>query len=62
MEGVDQLGVDDEGNLYWAGKRLEVARTITLNTFQQAIAVIGVLTAVAVALVEWLRFFGYGVR
>ena len=62
LEGVDYIGVDDHGRLYWDGHRIEIARTLSLTRAQNFIAVLGVLAAVAVGAVESLRFFGYGVK
>jgi len=59
QDGLDWIGVDDDGHLYWDGQRLAVQK-ITLTTGQVAIAWIGVSAAVTVAAVELLRFFGMG--
>lgn len=60
MDGPEFVGVDERGQLYWNGERVEFAPTLTLTRAENFIAVAGVLTEIAVAVVEWLRFFGFG--
>lgn len=60
IDGADFLGVDDEGVLYWDGQEVATKSRFQLTGLQSALAVVGVLSAAAVAIVEWLRFFGFG--
>jgi hypothetical protein len=59
-DGQDLLGADKSGGIYWDGARIEVAKTFSLTCWQKMGAVVGIASTVAVAAVEWLRFFGFG--
>jgi hypothetical protein len=60
QDGLDFLGIDDDGQLYWDGKLVRVASPLELTTTQAWFAVFGVLSAVSLAVFDALRFFGYG--
>ncbi|HUF56446.1 MAG TPA: hypothetical protein VMM55_07785 [Thermohalobaculum sp.] len=48
---------DREGNLYWAGKQLEVRKKLDLTWWQVAIAAITAFSALILAAVEVFRLF-----
>jgi hypothetical protein len=58
LEGLEFLGVDSTGRIYWDGKPVEITRTFSLTWWQKVGAVATVVSAVAVAVVEWLQFLG----
>jgi hypothetical protein len=58
VDGLDQLGVDDEGQLYWRGKK--VRTSLELSTRQGWGAIVLVASAAILAVIEVLRFFGLG--
>jgi len=50
IEGLELLGVGDDGRLYWDGVPVEVARTFTLSWWQRLGAVLVSLSAVVAAI------------
>jgi hypothetical protein len=65
--GLDNLGVDNEGRLYWNGQMVKEANPLELTYPQEVSAIIaivsGVVLAVAtlvLAVVDTARLFGYG--
>lgn len=46
LHRIDLLGVDDDGNLYWNGKRIEVRRPLSLSFWQKTGAVAVTISAV----------------
>jgi hypothetical protein len=65
--GLDNLGVDNEGRLYWNGQMIKEANPLELTYPQEVSAIIaivsGVVLAVAtlvLAVVDTARLFGYG--
>jgi hypothetical protein len=56
MEGLNLLGVDDQYQLYWDGKPIEIKRTLSLSIWQRVGAVTITLSAAAGAMVEVARF------
>ncbi len=55
FQGLNLLGVDRSGQLYWDGKRLQtVAR---LNWYERVLATIAALGTGSVALFDAIRFF-----
>ena len=40
VDGLDHLGVDDDGALFWDGRPVEVRKSLTLTTMQRIGAVI----------------------
>jgi hypothetical protein len=49
FEGLDHLGVGEDGALYWDGKPVEVRRVLHFNWWQRVGAVAVALSAVASA-------------
>jgi hypothetical protein len=65
--GLDNIGVDDEGRLYWNGKMVKEANPLELTYPQQVSAIIAVasgvvlaLSTLALAVVDAARVLGYG--
>jgi hypothetical protein len=65
--GLDNIGIDDVGRLYWNGHMIKEANPLELTYPQEVSAIIavasGVVLAVAtivLAAVDTARFFGYG--
>ena len=50
LQGTTLLGMDEENNLYWDGKLIEVRKKFSLNTFERLLAVIGIIAALASAI------------
>lgn len=58
MEGLQLLGVDNEGRLCWDGKQLQ---TVTrLGLFERALATLVAIGTLSMAIFDILRFFGFG--
>lgn len=60
LDRLDLLGVDDEGDLYWDGKRVEVRKRLNLTMWQRVGAVViagstlvAAAAAVASAIADW---------
>lgn len=60
QDGLSYIGVDEEGRLYWDGRKLATSRELKLTGRQGFWALVGVAAAVVLALVELLRFSGLG--
>jgi hypothetical protein len=65
--GLDNLGVDDEGRLYWNGQMVKEANPLELMHPQEVSAIIAVasgvvlaLSTLALAAVDTARLLGYG--
>lgn len=43
---LDLLGVDDDGNLYWNGKPIEVRKSVALSLWQRVGAISVTLSAI----------------
>ena len=56
VEGLDNLGISDNGELYWDGKRLEVEKKVTLNLWQNMLAAITAGSALVVAVVSVIAY------
>lgn len=57
---IGRLGVDEDNRLYWDEKPLVTEDRITLSWWVNLAVVLGALSTLALALVELLRFNGYG--
>lgn len=62
MEDLDRLGIDQTNKLYWDGKPLVTEERIVLARSVNVAVIIGSLAAVLTAVVEILKFFGFGHR
>ena len=60
FEGLDHLGVGDDGQLYWRGQKVKTASNIELTTEQGIGAWLLIASAVVLALIEVVRVLGYG--
>lgn len=49
IDAFNHMGVGNDGRLYWNGKSVEVARSVTLTTWQRAAAALTVIAALAAA-------------
>ena len=49
FDDLDGLGIDDERQLYWHGKPIEVRKRLQLTAAERWFAIVGVLAAVVVA-------------
>jgi len=59
LEGLQLLGLDNEGRLFWDGKQLQ---TVTrLGLFERALAALVAIGTLSMAIFDVLRFFGFGV-
>jgi hypothetical protein len=65
--GLDNIGVDDEGPLYWKGEMVKEANPLELTYPQEVSAIIAVasgvvlsLSTLALAAVDTARVLGYG--
>ena len=56
----DAFGVDAAGVLHWHGKPVEIKHPVTLNTTQSYFAIAAAVSAIVIAVIEVLRFFGRG--
>jgi len=50
IDGLDHLGVSDDGALYWDGEPIEVRKSLTLTAMQKAGAVAVASSAIVAAL------------
>lgn len=53
----EAIGVDHQGDLYWHGKHVQVRRPLVLNFWHSLLATGTALSAIALGLIEALRFF-----
>ena len=64
MDGIDHLGVGDDGTLYWDGKPVEVRKSLTLTTMQKvgalAVAASAIVGAGAAAVSAYAEFMSIG--
>jgi hypothetical protein len=65
--GLDNIGVDEEGRLYWNGQMVKEANPLELTHPQEVSAIIAVasgvvlaLSTLALAVVDAARVLGYG--
>ena len=62
--GLDYIGIDHEGRLYWNGHRIKEANPLELTYPQEVSAIVaiasGVVLAVATIVLAVVRLFGYG--
>jgi hypothetical protein len=49
VDRLDLLGVDEEGNLYWDGKPIEIRRPLSLTAWQRIGAVVLAVSALVAA-------------
>lgn len=49
LDGMDALGVGDDGRIYWDGKLIVTERRLTLSSWQKVGGVLTVASAVVVA-------------
>ncbi len=49
IDELDGLGIDDERQLYWHGKPIEVRKRLQLTAAERCFAIVGVSAAVVVA-------------
>ncbi|MAZ02537.1 MAG: hypothetical protein CMN56_05305 [Sneathiella sp.] len=56
VEGLENLGISDSGELYWDGKRLKVENKVTLNLWQNTLAAITAGSALVVAAVSVIAY------
>jgi hypothetical protein len=59
-EGLDNIGVDREGDLYWRGKQAGSTRKFRLTRNQRIGAGIAIGASAVQALIDLLRFLGIG--
>ncbi|HEC60432.1 hypothetical protein LCGC14_0581500 [marine sediment metagenome] len=60
IDEVDNLGLDEHNNLYWLGERIHIKKKIELEGYLNTAIILGGLSTLVVAIIEVLRFFGYG--
>jgi hypothetical protein len=60
QDQLDRLGIDDANNLYWDGKPLVTEERIVLARWVNVAVVIGAVAAALTAIVETLKFLGFG--
>jgi hypothetical protein len=61
--GLDNIGVDNEGRLYWNGQIVKEANPLELSHQQEVSAIIAwglALSTLALAAVDTARLLGYG--
>ena len=58
MEGLTLFGIDNQNNLFWDGKELEIKKAVSLRGFERTLAFFVALSGVTIALLEALKFFG----
>ena len=56
VEGLENLGISDSGELYWDGKRLEIEKKVTLNLWQNILVATTAISALVVAAVSVLTY------
>jgi hypothetical protein len=49
LDGLDTLGVSDDGRLHWDGKEVEVRKTFSLSLLQTIYAVLTLIVAASAA-------------
>ncbi|WP_156404724.1 hypothetical protein [Sphingomonas sp. Root241] len=49
IDGMDRLGVGDDGSIYWDGKAIEIRRSVTLTVAQKIGAALVTASAVVAA-------------
>ncbi len=57
---LGDLGVDDEGLLFWKGAPVVTDQRVTLGIVERIAALAGATSSVVLVVVEVLRFFGIG--
>ena len=57
MDGMDHLGVGNDGALYWDGKLIEIRKSFDLNWWQILLAGITAVSALTVAVVEVVTLY-----
>lgn len=62
IKQLDRLGIDGQNKLYWDGKPLVTEERIVLARWVNVSVVIGSASTLLIAVVEALRFFGFGAR
>jgi hypothetical protein len=60
IDELDRLGIDENNRLYWDKRPLVTEEKITLQRWLNVSVVLGAVSTFAVAVVEVLRFCGYG--
>lgn len=56
-EGLDAIGVDQKGDLYWHGKHVQVRHPLVLNFWHSVLAAGTAISAIAIGLIEAVRFY-----
>ena len=49
IDGLDALGVSDDGYIYWDGKRIVTEKRLTLSMWQKIGAILTVLATLVIA-------------
>lgn len=61
--GVDgELGIDDQGRLYWNKKPVVTEQKIKLELWVNVFVIIASLATVLSAILSLLQFLGYGIK
>ncbi len=60
QEGLNLIGVGNDGHLHWDGIPVHTAHRLNLSKFQAGFALCAALAAVLVAVLDLLRFIGLG--
>ncbi|WP_297812872.1 hypothetical protein [uncultured Methylophaga sp.] len=60
IDELDHLGIDEDNNLYWHGKPVHIKQKIELESWLNIAIISGAISTVVIAIIEVLRFFGYG--
>lgn len=58
LHGLQLLGIDNQGRLYWDGKQVQTVNTLGL--FERILATLVAFGTVSMATFDLLRFFGWG--
>ena len=56
MDEIDGFGVDDENQLYWHEKPIEIKKRISFTFWQSLGAIITVVSAFSMAIFDAIRF------
>ncbi|MDP2002904.1 MAG: hypothetical protein Q8J86_08230 [Desulfurivibrionaceae bacterium] len=60
LDQLDRLGIDETNKLYWDGKPLVTEERIVLARWVNIAVIVGAVAALITAVVEALKFFGFG--
>mgnify|MGYP003656109094 CR=1 FL=1 len=56
QNGLGLLGIDDNGALYWDGKKIEIKNTLTLSKIQLGLAIMVAIAASVSAAMEIIKY------